>query len=59
MARAQYCPCGSGEYPKAQHDGYGIFMCYTCSKCEDEKLKQFRKDIFTRYGTDDQIEDDY
>jgi len=59
MPRLQECPCGSGEYPDALQDGYGIFMCYACPKCEKEKLKKFRPDIFERYPTDEQIEDDY
>jgi hypothetical protein len=59
MARLQQCHCGSGEYPEAQYDGYGIFLCYTCSKCEKEKLKRYRADIFERYQTEEQIEDDY
>jgi len=59
MARLQECPCGSGEFPDALHDGYGIFMCYACSKCERAKLAKFRSDIFERYDTDEQIEDDY
>jgi cytochrome c551/c552 len=59
MARLQECPCGSGEYPDALQDGYGIFLCYACSKCQRKKVGGYRKDIFTRYATDEQIEDDY
>lgn len=59
MARLQKCPCGSGEYPDAQQDGYGIFLCYTCPKCEDEKMSRYRSDIHERYDTEEQIEDDY
>ena len=57
--RLKECPCGSKEYPTPNYDGYNIFLCYTCSKCEDEKLKAYRSDIFTRYETDEQIEEDY
>jgi hypothetical protein len=32
------CPCGSGLYREEQYDGHGIFLCYTCTKCEKEKL---------------------
>ena len=46
-------------YPKAEHDGYGIFMCYTCDKCRKDKISSFRSDIFSRYDTDEQIDDDY
>jgi hypothetical protein len=53
------CPCGSGLPAEEQRDGYDIFLCYTCSQCEKEKLAKFRPDIFTRYETDEQIEDDY
>lgn len=56
MARLQQCPCGSGEFPDEHKDGYGIFMCYACSKCEDKKLAGFRPDIRQRYDTDDRIE---
>jgi len=58
MGRRTECPCGSGEYPTAQHDGYGIFLCYTCSKCETEKMKRWRPDIHERYQCDEPIEDD-
>lgn len=60
MARLQQCPCGSGEYPQAQHDADGIFLCYTCDKCEKEKLSKYRADIFTRSSADydEQIEED-
>ena len=60
MPRLQECPCGSHEYPHPLKDGYGIFLCYACSKCVDEKLKDYREDIFTRYDTDETIElEDY
>jgi hypothetical protein len=52
------CPCGSGEFPDAQHDGYGIFLCYTCDKCEEEKMKRYRSDIHERYECDEPIEED-
>ena len=53
------CPCGSGQPCWAEHDGYGIFMCFTCDNCVAEKLSHFRDDIFTQYQTDEQIEEDY
>lgn len=60
MARLQECSCGSGEYPEAQTDADGIFLCYTCSKCEEEKLAKYRPDIFTRSSAEygENIEDD-
>ncbi len=52
------CNCGSGEFPEAQYDGYGIFLCYTCDKCHKERMKGFRSDINERYETDEPIEED-
>jgi hypothetical protein len=56
MARLQSCPCGSGEYPTAQYDGYGIFLCYTCPRCEKERMKTYRSDIRERYECDEPID---
>jgi hypothetical protein len=56
MARLQSCPCGSGEFPEALQDGYGIFMCYCCPKCKTAQLSHFRPDIFERYDCDEDIE---
>ena len=53
------CSCGSGKEAEALYDGYGIFMTYACDVCWEEKIKGFRSDIFERYQTDEQIEDDY
>ena len=53
------CPCGSNEPCWEERDGYGIFMCFVCDKCREEKLSHFRDDIFTQYETDEQIEEDY
>ena len=58
MPRLQKCPCGSGEYPEALHDGYGIFMCYVCSQCKQDKVAGFRPDIFTAYDADEPIEEE-
>jgi hypothetical protein len=57
--RPQKCPCGSPEFPEARHDGYGIFLCYTCSRCEKQRLAEFRPDIFTAYDCDETIDSDY
>ena len=59
MPRLRECPCGSGRWPEANHDGYGIFMCYSCPKCHAEKMRGYRDDIHERYETDEQIEEDY
>lgn len=53
-----YCPCGSGYMREAQHDGHGIFLTYTCPKCEREKLSRYRADIFERYEADESIDSD-
>ena len=58
MARLQSCPCGSGMYPDAQHDGHGIFLCYTCDKCYTEKMKGYRHDIHERYECNEPIEEE-
>ena len=58
MPRLQQCPCGSKEFPEAQHDGHGIFLCYTCSKCERRKMATYRPDIHTRYEADEPIDGD-
>jgi len=50
------CPCGSGEWPEPEYDGHGIFLCYCCDKCRDEKLSHFRSDIKELYETDEPIE---
>lgn len=54
------CPCGSGECRTEQHDARGIFLCFTCSKCEREKLARFRPDVLTdlNYWHDEPIDED-
>jgi hypothetical protein len=52
------CPCGSGLPRTAQHDGYGIFLCFACPKCRHERVSAFRPDIFERYECDEDIEPD-
>jgi len=58
MARLQECPCGSGEFPNVLFDGYGIFLTYACPKCEQKKIRSFRRDIFTQYECDEPVEED-
>jgi hypothetical protein len=60
MARLQKCPCGSGEYPEAQYDARGIFLCYTCDQCKDKKLAGYRPDVLTdpNYWHDEPIDED-
>lgn len=61
MSRLQQCPCGSGEYPYALTDAFGIFCCYTCEKCEEDQEARYRPEIFTGpYEADEAIdEEDY
>lgn len=53
------CPCGSGKYREKQFDGHGIFLCYTCEDCEEEKMSRYRPDIHERYECDEPIDEDY
>jgi len=59
MPMPRECPCGSGEACEAVYDGYDIFLFYSCSRCYNEKRRKYRTDIFERYETDEQIEEDY
>lgn len=36
-------------------DGYGIFLTYACEFCEQEKLREFRPDIFELYEVDEDV----
>jgi len=56
MPELAHCPCGSGYHPTAQVDGYGIFLCYTCKICHNEKMRGWRSDIKERYECDEPIE---
>jgi len=47
------CPCGSGEFPEAEYDAQGIFLCYACDECRDEKLSHYRPEILHHYTQDD------
>jgi len=53
------CDCGSGKTSDWVNDGHGIPLCRTCPDCHDEKVSRYRPDIFNRYQTEEQIEDDY
>jgi hypothetical protein len=59
MSSPRTCPCGSDEEYWSLEDGYGIFMCYACDVCVASKLAKYRNDIFERYPTQEQIEEDY
>jgi len=47
------CHCGSGEFKEPQFDAQGIFLCYTCDKCHQEKMSRFRPEILTGYTQED------
>ena len=56
------CPCGSGEDGEIQYDGRGIYLCRTCNKCHDKKMRGYRPEIldyYTQSDVDEQIEEDY
>ena len=60
------CLCGSGFTRYELVDAAGIFCTYVCSKCEAEKKKKYRSEIFepgSRYalyeGDEEQLESDY
>jgi hypothetical protein len=62
MTRLQQCPCGSGEFPNAEVDARGIFLCYACDRCRADKLRRYRPDVLTDpdYWHDEPIEpEDY
>jgi hypothetical protein len=52
--------CGSGLEAKVQVDARGIFLCYTCRKCEAEKLSHYRPEVLSdpNYECDEPIEED-
>jgi len=47
------CPCGSGEFPEAEYDAQGIFLCYVCDVCRKDKLSRYRPEILTGYDQSD------
>lgn len=56
------CPCGSGELREENYDARGIFLCFSCSRCEKERLSQYRPEVLTDSNYDtfgEQIEEDY
>jgi len=54
------CRCGSGLRRYELRDARGIFCTYVCQKCEAEKRRGYRPDIFTNsnYWTDEPVEGD-
>jgi hypothetical protein len=53
------CHCGSGLERHAEKDARGIFLCYVCEKCRDEKLSHYRPDVLTdpNYWHDEPIDE--
>jgi len=49
MAEGDPCDCGSGEPRYGKCDAQGIFLCYVCSVCRDEKLSRYRPEILSGY----------
>jgi hypothetical protein len=52
------CTCGSQRQADPVYDGHGIFLCYTCTRCHNRRMRRFRPDIMQRYDADEQIEPD-
>lgn len=52
------CFCGSGQPRRELTDARGIFCTFVCDKCEADRMKEFRSDIFTDsdYWHDEPIE---
>ncbi len=53
------CSCGSGLSREAQHDARGIFLTFTCAKCHERRMREFRSDVLSDpdYWHDEPIED--
>lgn len=49
------CSCGSGLPCHDQHDGYGFFLCRTCTKCHANKMRGYRSDIDSQYDACEDI----
>lgn len=54
------CTCGSGLNREPLYDARGIFCCYYCNNCEEDKRSRYRAEIFTdaHYDAPD-LGDDY
>ncbi len=54
------CTCGSGREKYAKYDARNIFLCYVCSKCEDERMKGYRVEVLedAQYEADEDIDGD-
>lgn len=56
--RNRLCNCGSELVPETIYDARGIYVTKCCEKCKAERLKGYRKDIFTdsEYECDEPID---
>lgn len=54
------CSCGSGEARSELYDARGIFCCFFCDKCEEDKRSRYRPDVLSDadYDCDEQIDED-
>lgn len=54
------CPCGSGDPRRELHDARGISCGLVCDRCEADKRRRYRADIFTDpdYWHDEPLEDE-
>ena len=52
------CPCGSQKDSWWLRDARGIECCRVCEDCEEERMKQYRPEIFTdpSYEAEEPIE---
>lgn len=44
-----------------QYDARGIYLCYTCDECHDQKMRSYRPEVLfnPNYECDEVIDDDY
>jgi hypothetical protein len=57
MREPRLCECGSQKETYALTDCHGIFMCYVCENCEEEKRKHYNPKCFTGY-TQEELDGD-
>ena len=45
---------------EAQYDARGIFLCYTCNECHEEKMARYRPEVLTNpnYECSEEIDGD-
>lgn len=46
---------------RSLYDARGIFCCYVCPVCEDDKRRRYRADVLTdpNYEADEAIDDEF